>query len=1119
MKKKFITRVCTRLLPKIDLKMKLTTLLLIISLFKVEANTYSQVTKISLELENVSLEEAFKQIESISEFRFVYESNLLDLNRLVTLNFKNKKIARILSSLFKDSDINYELYDRLILLTKKAVNNVEPTKDIVQYQITGTITDTGGVPLPGATILEKGTNNGTQSDFDGKFALNVSSGTAVIVVSYIGFASKEVTLNNESNITVALQESASELDEVVVVGYGTQKKINLTGAVESVELESIESRPLTNTSAALQGLVAGAFISQTSGQPGSDDAKILIRGVSTFGNSDPLIIIDGMIGSLDDVNPNDLESVSVLKDAASSAIYGNRAANGVIVITTKKGKTGQMKVNYKGYYGVQEVTEIPKLLKGVEYLELRAQAQANSNGGIFPSWYTDEYMNLFRNNVDPILYPTDYDWVSDVFQTATIIDNHINISGGSEAFQYSAAIGYLDQDGIADGSKTKKLTFRTNFTSSFLDNRLKVDLNFSGYDQRTGDLPDGGIDSAMYFIYVAPSTSRRYLPGVGYNAYGDKWAKAAIGGYTNTNTSPINVRMAATLNIMEGLSAKASYNLYRTSRLFESWNPSVTLFGFLPNGELNPQTPTVSSLLTQNETSLTRLFNAQLNYSKELVKDLNMDVMVAYEARDYVYDWKSASRENFSANLPNLSVGDASTQKNSGRAYDGAWLSYFGRFGLNFKDKYLIEGVLRRDGSSRFLDKWGSFPSASIGWRISEEPFIKESNGLFNNLKLRVSWGKLGNESIGQYYAASDELSLNISHNFNNTLYPAGAVTKLANRGTTWETSEQLNFGLDFGILKNKISGTIEYFVKKNSDILMQLPLSSTLGLSTLPFQNAAAMENKGLEVLINYKGQIKDVKINANITASHTTNKITDLAGQDPIIFGDLIWKEGEAFNSFFAYKTEGLYQSQADIDSHLSSTSGNAYAGLVAQPGDIKFTDINEDGVINADDKTLIGKPYPDWIYSANLGFEWKSFDLNLFFQGVSGVNSLNQGMVTAPFHGGSAGTGEWYRNAWTPENPNTNVQRLYSEPNRFDIVSDYYLEDASYLRLKNITVGYKIPKKILDVLSLSHARVYGNIQNAFTWTKMRYGFDPEKPSTTTNTLQHPQSRIYSIGLNLNF
>ncbi len=1102
---------------KILMIMKNSLLIFLIAIVQVSASVSIHGQNLTLMAEGKTVREIFKQIENETTYRFFYNEEFRDLSRPLSFEMRDYHISEVLDLMLANSDVTYRIMENdVVVITPQLA-------DIQEITITGRVTDAStGESLPGVSVIIRGTTIGTITNVDGEYRLTNVPPDAILVFSFVGMLTKDVPVEDRTRIDIEMSEDVIGIEEVVAIGYGTQRKANLTGAVESINVQEIQSRPLTNTSLALQGKVAGAFISQISGQPGNDDATILIRGVGTFGNSQPLVIIDGVVGDLRDVNPRDLASVSILKDAASSAIYGNRAANGVILITTKRGESGEMKMEYSGYSGVQNVTVMPELLKGVEYLELRAQAHYNSNNGIYPSWYNDQYMDNFRNNVDPMLYPTDYDWISDVFSPAIIADNYINISGGDKSFRYSASAGYLSQDGIVDGNNTQKLSIRTNFSSHFFNDRLRMELNLSGYDQHTKDMVNG-MNNAMYFVYVAPSTSRRYIPTVGYTGTGYNWAANDAGGYRNTHTTPINARMAANLEIMKGLNFSSSYSLRKLDYELEIWRPEVIYYSMMENGQLQESTPTNSNLSNTRRSTLTREFNSYINYSLNFLDNFDFSILGGFEARDVESNQLSLSRDDFSMNLPNVSVGDPSTQKNSGSAYKGAWLSYFSRINASYRNRYLIEGTIRHDGSSRFQDKWGTFPSASVGWRISEEPFVRD-NFQISNLMLRASWGKLGNEGIGQYYAASDELSLNLSTNFNNSLYPAGAVTRLANRNTSWETSEQINFGLDIGFVRNKITATFDYFIKNNSDILMQLPLSSTLGITTLPYQNAAAMRNTGIEMLSTYNGNIGNVGIRANLTASHTVNEITDLAGQDPLILGNLIWTLGEAFNSFYAYKVEGIYQSQEEIDNHLRFTDEhgnpiNPYAGLVAQPGDIRFKDLNSDGIINADDRTLIGKPYPDWLFSSNIDLEWKNWDLGIFFQGVYGVNSLNQFMVTAPFHGGGAGTGAWYRDGWTEENPSETIQKVHSDPGRFDIVSEYYLEDASYVRLKNFTLGYSIPERLLSQINIPYIRVYGNIQNAYTWTKMRYGFDPEKPSTTTTTLQYPQTRIFSFGINVKF
>lgn len=1116
-------------LKKYYLVMRLTWFLVLIMTLPMSASVWSQSTVMSVKLKNSTLQDLFLQIEKSSSYRFFYNNDEVDVNQRVTVDIEDKSVGKILKTALEGLPYSFKELDNKLILIERTTEGKGVSGASAQQQktVSGKVTDTTGAPLPGVSVVVKGTASGVTTNADGSYSLPNVPGTATLQFSFVGMKMQEIVVGNQSKINVTLAEDAIGIEEVVAVGYGTQKKVNLTGALETVRVEEIKSRPLTNSSLALQGKVAGAFVSQNSGQPGNDGATILIRGVGTFKDNAPLVIVDGMESSLSDVNPKDISAISVLKDAASSAIYGNRAANGVILITTQKGNSDKMQINYTGYYGVQSVTTMPELLKGVEYLELKALAYYNTNRS-WPAWYNDEFMNNYRNKVDEQRYPTDFSWVDAVFRPAQIKDNHVNLSGGNKRFQYSASIGYLDQDGVVEGNSSRKLSFRTNLSTNYLNEKLKIDLNMSGHDQITDDLVNG-MEDAMYNVYVSPSTTPMKIEGYGYTWPAHSWAAREEGGYRRSNTTPVSVRMSADYEFLKGAKINVAYSLHQTSYNHEEFDPLVYTYGYKPDGSIVGTASETTSLFYMNSKSLRKTFNTNLYYTTEILKDLQMSLMGGLESREYRYDMVQASREGFAVNLPELPVGDPNSQKNNGGAYEGAWLSQLGRINLSYKDKYLFESSIRRDGSSRFIDKWGTFPSVSAGWRLSEEGFIKNSVPQISNLKLRASWGRLGNESIGQYYAASDELSLSLTTNFNNTLYPAAAVTKLANKKTSWETSEQLNFGLDFGLFNNKFTGTVEYFEKINSDILMQIPVSGTLGLSTTPYQNAAEMKNTGFELQLGYTARIKEVKLTANLTASHVKNEITNLSKQSPIILGRLIWKEGEAYNSYYGLETEGIYQSEAEIKSHLKFVDENKdgvndinpYAGLVAYPGDIRYKDRNKDGLITLDDRdrTIIGKPFPDLTFGANLNLEWRNFDMSLFFQGVTGVNSLNQHMVTAPFHGGEAGTGAWYRDGWTEQKPSKTIQRVNSDPTRFEIVSDYYMEDASYIRLKNLELGYSIPKSVLEDVGITSLRIFANVQNAFTLTKMRYGFDPEKPSTTTSTLQYPQTRIVSAGINLKF
>lgn len=1084
---------------------------------------YSQThSRITLNLNSVSLKVLFTEIEKQSDYTFVYKASDINDSQKISFKATNEAITSVIVKLASQLGVSHQITGKQVILKRESDKNVN---------LKGQVVDENGEPIIGASIkLEKG-SVGVITDMGGNFSLS-APGNGKIIVTFMGYKSETVAIANRRFLKVTLSEDSKQLDEVVVVGYGSQKRVNLTGAVESLDIKSTKTRAYTNAESMLQGQVAGAFISQTSGQPGNDGATIRIRGIGTFNNNDPLVIIDGMEGDLKSINPKDIETISVLKDAASCAIYGNRAANGVILITTHGGENNKMSIEYNGLYGVQHTTSLPDVLKGLDYLELKAETYKNSNNGNEPSWYTDQYMNNYRNHADEFMYPTNYSWLDETFRAAQMTDHYISISGGGKNLKYSTSAGYLFQDGIVKGNQAKKFTFRSNVSANFLNNKLRVNANVSTYQRTVNDLPDG-MEAAIYSAYVTAPTTWLYIPGIGYNASGYAFAKYNEGGFNRKKTTPVNLNASISLDPLPGLNLNVSGSMNRENYEQKIFQPGIELFGLNEDGSLSAGQPNTSSLSLTNSESTSYTFNAYGSYSRTIAKKHNLAIMAGYEVREYSYNWHWMERKNLSVNLPEFGMGDPNTQKNSSNANELAWMSFFGRFNYSFNDRYLFEFNLRNDGSSRFIKKWGLFPSTSMAWRISQEGFMKSVKWV-DNLKFRFSWGRLGNESIGQSYAASDELSLGENINLNNTLVGAAAITKLANKKTTWETTEQYNFGLEFDLFKNKLSGTLEYYIKNTSDILMQVPVSATLGMSTVPYQNSGKMQNKGLELMLRYNEQIGQVHASINGSVSYVKNKIKSLAGKDEIVYKTTIWRVGEPFNSFYGLQTEGIYQSQNEINNHLifnqNGTSVNPYMGMTPLPGDIRFkdqltVDTNgdgkpdaRDGIINGSDKTILGQSFPNWTFSTTLTAEWKGFDIALFFQGVAGIRSLNQGMITFPFHGGEANTGAWYKNSWRPDSPSKTIQRLCSDPGRWEITSQYYLEDASYLRLKNLDLGYTLPKSISNHLGAgSVIRFYVSLQNLFTITNMRYGFDPEKPAATTNTLQYPQTKIYSLGVNI--
>lgn len=1009
--------------------------------------------------------------------------------------------------------------------THAGEKTINTTKiDFLKVKIKGRVTSSKDrLPLPGATVTIKGTAIAALTDMDGNFEIAANSGD-VLVISSIGFKTKELLLNNQTNINVNLEEDIQSLEEVVVVGYGTQKKVNLTGAVGSVQMDDLKSRPITNASLALQGTVSGVYALQNSGKPGGDGAVINIRGVGTLNNSDALVLIDGFPGSMSDVNSNDIKSISVLKDAASAAIYGNRAANGVILITTKRGSEGKLTVSYSNYFGVQQATSLPKVLNSVDYATLYDEAQANS--GITVPKYSQADIAKYAAHNDP-LYP-DNNYFKIYYNEATMSNHSLNVSGGNENLHYAFMAGHLEQGGILVGGNYVKTDFRANVDAFLLkDNKLRFSFRSSGNKGIRTEPRDEW--SNKWYATTAPVYQLTNTAGqwVGLDGGNNFYGETKTGSTSIITRYTFNGQIEAEYNFFKDLSAQVTYGYNVVSSDTNAFHANVVI----ANSAGATKTLT-SDLSVADGLDTQSLFTTLLKYKKS-IGDHQLNILAGYSEEEFNWSWNSGYRSKFLNNSQRiLSLGDPSTQTNNAGASALGLQSVFGRINYAYAQKYLFEANVRRDGSSRFADghRWGTFPSFSAGWVLSKENFMKEVNWL-NLLKLRASWGQLGNQNINSLYAASSVLSTGQNYSLGGVLYPGVATTSLVNTNTTWETSTQTNFGVDLGI-QNSFDIGLDYFIKKTTGILMQLPIPVTLGNLSAPYQNVGGVENKGLELIVTYKKTFSnDLKLKSTVSLSHIVNKVTDLAGKGPIINGPKVLKEGYAINSFYGYEKEGLYQIsdftwQSSSDPSIAPGSRNYVLkpGVVkvsnynALPGDIKFKDLNGDGVVDLNnDRTITGKQFPDLSYSWNLNAEWKNFDLGVFFQGVKGIQGYTYYEVSSEFSNFS-NSGDWWKNRWTPSNPTNNMPRVTLDDSRRNIYSTFYQEDASYLRLKNIELGYSLDKKMLAKAGINSIRLYGNVQNVFTITKFK-GFDPEQTVGELRAQAYPQVRIFSFGLNASF
>jgi TonB-linked SusC/RagA family outer membrane protein len=1107
---------CTSIL----LTMKLTAIFLIAAFLQVSARSFSQ--QVTIHQKNISVEKVLQLIENQSSYHFLFKIDDLSASRNVNLELTNVSVEQVLDKCFKNTTLTYKIINRTILV-KRLTDALDPdaNNSMVLQKIQGVVTDEKGNPLAGVTIKLKGTATGAVTDINGKFSLEVPGTNSTLIVSFLGFNTQEVLTNGHDALNIRLKETSKSLSEIVVVGYGTQKKANLTGSVGTVNTQDLESRPLTNTSQALQGTVSGVFALQSSGKPGDDNTVIDIRGVGTFGDNSPLVLVDGFPGSIGDVNPNDVQSISVLKDAASSAIYGSRAANGVILITTKRGSAGKIRVNYSAYAGIQSPTRLPNVLNSVQYTTLYNEAAVNTGSAPL---YPDSIIQKYAAHNNP-LYP-DINYFKVYYGNAYMQNHRVSATGGNDNVNYAFMLGHLNQDGILVATNYKKTDFRLNLDTYHLkDKRLRVSGNISGNLGVTGQPTD--LWNAEWYSTLAPIHPLKDGNGnwVSVNGERNYYGEIKEGSTSVSKRYNFNGQAEAEYKILPGLSAQLTYAYSAIYTNTNAFHANVTL-----QNQNGTTTQLASNLNVNNEIDGHSLLNGLLKYNKTFNRH-SFNLLGGYSEEGFTYDWQSGYRANFVNNTQRvLNLGDAATQTNNSGSYDLGLRSFFGRFNYAFDDKYLFEANIRRDGSSRFSNgiKWGAFPSFSAAWIISKEDFMKNLSWL-DFAKVRASWGRLGNQNIGNIYNGSDVLSSGQNYSFGGTLYSGVAITQMTNKYLTWETSQQLDLGLDIS-LHNNIELTADYFDKRTKNLGLVQPIPLTMA-QLPPWANAGEVQNKGFELGISYKTTFDNgIKLRTSLNVSHIVNKITSMNVPQQYTSPKAI-VVGSAINSFYGYQMTGIYQisdftwqNNSDASIPYASRTYTLKPGVVkvsdynAQPGDIKYADLNGDGIVDQNhDRKIIGKQFPDITYAFNFNVAWKGLDLGVFLQGVQGMQGYTYYEIASPFSG-FANVGTWWLNRWTPQNPSNTYPRVTLDGVRNNIHSSFYVENASYLRVKNIELGYTLSPAAIKKIGLSSLRIYANVQNAFTFTKFK-GFDPEQTADQTRAEAYPQVRIMTAGINVNF
>ncbi len=970
------------------------------------------------------------------------------------------------------------------------------------------VEDETGTPLIGVNVLVKGTLAGTVTDFDGSFTLDVPEGRDTLVFSYTGYRTTEVDITSSSNVELVLSQDIYGLDEVVVVGYATQKEVNLTGSVEVIDGDEVARQPVFQTSQALAGLAPGLTATQSSGQPGNDGATIRIRGIGTLGagsKNDPLILVDGIPDNLNGVDPNDIESISVLKDAAAASIYGSRAANGVILITTKRGAAGEVKFSYSNNVGFQEITQNLQYEDAIGYMENFNKAQ--------PGSFEESFINQYRDNMasNPDLYPNT-DWVDELFSETGMQQYHrLSVNGGSESIRIAASISYMNQKGNIPNFDFQRYNGRFNSDIKVSD---KFDINFDLNFRRTlNEEPTSGLGLLTRQAYRIPPL----FTGVNSDgSYGQGFsernpiAEVFDGGMRNETFNYFRGVLKANFRPVEGLVLSATYSPQYNDDLFKSFRAIWEWFD-VPSGTSGTE-PNQNFLSQTNRRSFQDNFNFIVNYDK-LYGNHHVGLTAGYEFLKFDQQSFSAFRDNFTLQeFQQLDQGSAENAQNGGSATLNGLQSFFGRINYAFDDRYLLEANIRRDASSRFAEenRVSIFPSFSVGWRISQEDFMAAQN-VFSDLKLRASWGQLGNQQIGGDFPYQSLFGIgNDNYLFGGSIFTGGSQSVLANRGLQWETTETTNFGVDAGFLNNRLTLSAEYYIRKTEDILLEATIPLSTGLNP-PFQNVGTVENQGVDLALDWRDKIGSVSYGFRFNFADVTNEVVDLGGLNQLPPGNTIVRVGEAINSIFGYQVMGFFQSQSEVD------GAPTHFGQVL-PGDLRYDDVNADGVITADDRMVIGNPLPRQTYGLDLFASFKGIDFNISMLGVGSRDVVLGGDVAYAFsNAGKIQT--WQTDSWTPENTDASYPRLFSgtEHNNWR-TNSFWVFDASYFRVRNVTLGYNFPASLMNRFFLEDLRIYASGQNLFTVDNMPEGIDPTVPNFTGGGY-YPITSVYTLGLNVSF
>lgn len=1083
--------------------MRISTLLLFVCIFASYASDLSsQTAKVNIANTRMTIGDFIKQVEKETGYMFVYNKGEIDANRTVSLKKGNNTVGDCLNRIFDGTGVSFVFDDGYVVLTKHSQTQAAVSQQSGKL-VKGAVTDESGLSVIGANVFIKGTTVGTITDMEGNFSLEVPSDNDILVISYIGYVEQQIPVKNRKNCSIVLKEDAQNLDEVVVVGYGTQRKGNIATAVTTIKSDVLQNRPVQTVGEALQGQIPGLSVT-AKGAPG-ESPKLQLRGSSVLksdNSSEPLVLVDGVPADFNFLNPEDIESINVLKDAASSAIYGSRAANGVLLITTKRGKMGKPTFRYNGSVGVNTPMYMPQSISSAEYARIKNEAERNM--GRAPI-YTDEDISKFANGTDLNRYPNT-NWLDLAIQNSVTTRHGLEASGGTEKVRYLVSAGVDHQTGIFPNTQQNVFNVRSS-TDISITKKFGISFDIR-YQLRDMDALNNQEDIYKQLIQADPTMVAYYTDGsYGYNPgfFTNPLVPLYEGGQKYTNRHEASGIFKLDYEIIDGLKFTGIANVKYTFKNEESRARKVFYKNYFTqevfeNGE--------NSFSDRRDYNAYYNLQALLNYKKSFGIH-NLDILAGYQQESENSDWLKGARSGYPTDIIwELNPGPKDNWSNDGNGEHWALASFIGRINYDYDNKYILSLSMRSDASSRFAkgSRWSTFPSVAAAWRISQESFMKGIRSWLDDLKIRASWGQTGSATGLGLYPSYTLISTG-GLILNNTYQQIASLKTIGNQELTWEHSDMLNLGLDVKVLNSRLNFTGEYYIKNTKDILLEMPVPLEYGFGK-PNMNVGEVRNKGWELSLSWNDRINDFGYSISGNLSDNRNEVIDLGGTGPWKGSNTYTDVGLPFNSIYGYESMGLFQSDEEVANAPFQNSNTA-------AGDIRYKNQNGDNKIDANDRVVIGDPNPHFLYGVNLGFDYKNFDLNMFFQGIGQKDRVIMDNFVRPFYDSSIF--EHHLDYWTPENTGAKYPRILNKDDGTHNYqqSDYWMINAGYFRMKNLQIGYTIPREILRPAGFDRVRVYFSANNLFTVSDFVPGMDPE----SEKSVSYPFARTYSFGLNVQF